>query len=312
MKFSIIVPVYNVQQYLERCIKSLTSQSYYDIEIILVDDGSMDNSASICDSAADKDERIIVIHKKNGGLSDARNEGMRIAQGEYIIFVDSDDYVENNMCESFLEYTNCGVEVIIGDAIVEGSNLSLSHIISKKVMSGTEYLLEAYRQDKAPMAAWLNIYNREFLIENNLKFKKGILHEDEEFTPRALLKAQKIVCTNIPFYHYIIRENSITTKKDKRKNARDLYATFCELETIYKQIENIELRKYLLDSLSFKYLSIFQTGKLYQYGKGFIHKDFVVRNAFMPKTRLKAKLYCFSPRLYYMINALAKKIKTVR
>lgn len=308
MKFSIIVPIYNVEEYLDRCVKSLVEQTYNDIEIILVDDDSPDSCPQICDMYEHMDSRIHVVHKENGGLSDARNAGLKIARGEYIIFVDADDYIDVDTCERLVRYTEEGIDIIIADAVVEGGKVDLNHIEEKEILNGKQYLLNAYKANKAPMAAWLNIYKRLFLIENNIYFKKGILHEDEEFTPRAFLGANKVIVTGQSFYHYIIRENSITTQKDKRKNADDLYSTCIELLEIYQHIENQELREYLVDSLVAKYLSLFQAGKIIRYGKKYLHKEFIKKNATLSRTKRKAKLYCLSPRLYYEINYILKKI----
>ncbi len=309
MKFSIIVPIYKTEQYLRKCVDTLIKQTYKDIEIILVDDESPDAASQMCDEYAHFDTRIKVIHKKNSGLSDARNAGLAIATGDYVIFVDSDDYVEYDMCAKMLTYTAQEPDIIIGDAIVEGGKSHLSHIENvSDLFTGEEYLKKAYAAGKAPMAAWLNIYKRDFLSNNNLQFKYGILHEDEEFTPRAFLAAQSVVCTGVLFYHYIIREGSITTKKDKRKNATDLYNTCTELEKVYLKLADIELRKYLLNSLADKFLGMFQVAKLFQYGDEYIKKEFVVRNAKLSRTRKKAKLYALSPRLYYYTNKIAKLI----
>ena len=219
MRFSIIVPIYKVEKYIQKCISTLIGQTYPDIEIILVDDGSPDRCPQICDEYAKLDNRIIVIHKQNGGLSDARNAGLEIASGDYVIFVDSDDYINSDTCERLLKYAETNCDILIGDAIVEGASIEMSHIQpTMKIYSGIEYLNEAFHADKAPMAAWLNIYKRNFLVENGLRFKCGILHEDEQFTPRALFLATSVIVTGVNFYHYFIRENSITTKKDKRKN----------------------------------------------------------------------------------------------
>ena len=307
MRFSVIVPIYNVEQYLHKCVDSLINQTLSDIEIILVDDGSPDNSPAICDEYALKDSRIKVIHKVNGGLSDARNKGILAAEGDYLIFVDADDYIELDTCERLLPYADRGVDIIIADAIVEGGECNFSHIDASDEMTGEEYLLRAFRARRAPMAAVLNICRRQFLIDNDLLFKYGILHEDEQFTPRAFLKAKSVICTGERFYHYIIRENSIMTKKDQRKNATDLYGTCCELEKIYLEIENTELRNYLLNSLANRTLSVFQKGRLYQYGKEYIYKDLVKRTARIGKTRYKAALYRLSPRIYYLVNRVFKK-----
>lgn len=306
LKVSVIVPVYKVEPYLDRCVESLISQTYENIEIILVDDGSPDNSGKMCDAWSTRDKRITVLHKENGGLSDARNCGMAHANGEYILFVDSDDYISCDACEKLCEYAVNGYDIIIGDAQVEGGRAFLNHIECDKVMSGEEYLLAAYKQGKAPMAVWLNMYKREFLVSNGLTFKKGILHEDEEFTPRVLLLSKSVIVTDICFYHYILRDNSITTKKDKRKNASDLYCTCLELEKLYLSLDNDELKKYLLNSLSDKYLNMFMVGKLYRYGKEYLKKDLIGRCAMLPRTKRKAMLYRFSARLYYLVNKLAK------
>ena len=308
MKYSIIVPIYNVEQYLNKCVDSLRNQSCSDIEIILVDDESPDKSPEICDRYAKNDPRIKVIHKKNGGVSDARNAGLKLATGDYVMFVDPDDYIDTDTCEKLLPYTENDCQIIIGEATVEGGTASLDHIDDKTVMSGEEYLIKAYREDKAPMAVWLNVYNREFLKNNALEFKCGILHEDEEFMPRAFLCADSVVCTGVSFYHYILHENSITTQKDKRRNAKDLYGTLCALEQIYLELDNAELKEHLLNSLSDKYLSLFQTGRLYKYGSEYLHKDFVKRNAKKSRTKKKATLYCFSPRLYYAVNGGLKRL----
>lgn len=302
IKYSVIIPIYKVEKYLEKCVESVRNQTYKNIEIILVDDESPDNCPAMCDEYIEKDTRIKVIHKKNGGLSDARNVGMDLATGDYIIFLDSDDYIEKTSCEMFLKYAENDYDIIIGEAIVEGGRCNSQHISNSNIMNGKQYLLEAYREGKAPMAACFNVYKREFLLKNNLCFKKGILHEDEEFTPRCFLLAESVVCTNVSFYHYIIRNDSITTKKDKRKNAIDFYNTCLALKEIYVKLEDQELKDYLIDSLSSKYLTVFQSGKLYIYGKDYLHRRFVLKNAKQLRTRIKAFLYFVSPRCYYYIN----------
>lgn len=308
MLFSIIVPVYRVEPWLDKCVAHLREQSFRDIEIILVDDESPDRCPEICDAYSRLDSRIQVIHKKNGGLSDARNAGLKAAAGEYVMFVDSDDYISTDACSRFLPFAEAGTDVLVGDAVVEGGRIDMSHIPADGLIrTGEEYLKTALSEKKQPMAAWLNVYRRQFLLDNDLWFKFGILHEDEQFTPRALLSASTVAVTGISFYHYVLRDNSITTKPDKRKNARDLYATCCELEQIYRSVNDHALRALLLDTLSEKYLSLFQAGQLYRYGKEYIHADLVRRNATTRYTKAKSLLYSLSPRLYYHINALIKR-----
>ena len=298
MVFSVIIPVYHVEKYLQRCVESTINQTYKDIEIILVDDGGDDKCPEMCDQYAKADKRIKVIHKTNGGLSDARNAGLDIAKGDYVIFVDSDDYIELDTCQNLLSFTTKNPDIIIGDAIVEGGVNRLNHIKESSIINGETYLLKAIEAGHAPMAAWLNIYKRSFLIENGLKFKYGILHEDEEFTPRAILNAKRIAISGIKFYHYIIREDSITTKKNKKKNLVDFYTTCKELSHLYVKLKDKKLRDGLLNSLASKYLTLYVTANGYEYGKEFYHKSFVFNNSKLFKTRIQSLIYCISPRLY--------------
>ena len=304
--FSIIVPVYKVEQYLERCVVSLINQTEKNIEIMLVDDGSPDNCPCLCDIYAEKDIRIQVIHKTNGGLSDARNAGIEKATGEYIMFVDSDDYIELDACEKLVPYVENKSDIIAMDGIAEGGTVNLEHtgIENGRLYNGQEFLKSSVLYGRIPMAAWLYVYRRDFLNEHKLRFKKGILHEDEEFTPRAILKADNIINTGIVNYHYIVRENSIMTQKDKRKNADDLFDTCQSLCLLYDELEDIELKLHLKDLLVSKYLSLFQEGQLYKYGSNYLHKDFVNENAYKKRTRKKAFLYTVSPILYWHLNRI--------
>ena len=311
MLFSLIVPVYKVEKYLDRCVRSMISQTYSDIEIILVDDGSPDGCPAMCDAYARSDARINVIHKENGGLSDARNAGIDAARGQYVIFVDSDDYIGADTCERLLPFALKDVDVIVGDGVTEGGGNRLTHHVNQpeRIFTGPEYLKEAYRTGAMPMAAWLYVYKREFLNENSLRFKVGIVHEDDQFTPRAFLAAGKVADSGVCFYHYVIRPDSITTRKDLRKNGADLYATCVEHLEIYQTLDDPELKKMLKDALAVKYLSLSQQGKLYQYGKEYVHRSLVWKCAQFPKTKAKALLYCASPALYWQINNGTKRAR---
>lgn len=306
VKFSIIVPVYKVEKYLDRCVQSLLNQTYGNIEIILVDDGSPDSCPAMCDRYREQDSRVKAVHKENGGLSDARNKGMECADGDYILFVDSDDYIELDTCQRLAGFAEHGYDILVGNAQMEGRPGNLHHMDCHEILTGTAYLKQAAMAHKDHAAACLNIYRREFLLENQLRFKVGILHEDVEFTPRVFLNAQSVCCTFVTFYHYIVRDDSITTQKDQRKNVRDLYATCCELENLYRQLSDTEMQKILLDGLVASYLSSFYGAKAFQYGKAYIHRRFCIRNAYLKKTKLKSWLFFVSPRLYWYINAHSK------
>ena len=306
--YSFVVPVYKVADYLDKCVRSLMGQSCRDIEIILVDDGSPDCCPQMCDAYAVQDERIVVVHQKNSGLSAARNQGISVAQGEYILFLDADDYISLDTCEKLLPYLQKNCDIVIGDGTAEGAVKRLSHgsFPIGQVVTGKEYLKAACSRGVMPMVAWLYAYKRSFILGNNLFFKEGILHEDEQFTPRAFMMAQCVVESGVNFYHYVMRDGSITTKKDFRKNAEDFYDTCMELGGIYEKLEDAALKHIMQDSLVVKYLSLFQQGKLYQYGKNYVHKHFVWRNARCMKTKSKAMLFCIAPRLYWHINHISK------
>lgn len=304
MKISIVVPVYKVEGCLERCVNSLTGQTYRDIEIILVDDGSPDTCPEMCDRFAEGDSRIRVIHKENGGLSDARNAGILVAEGEYIMFVDSDDYIELDACEKFLPFLDTGVDIAMGDCEVTKPGYAHRHYEGLKThepLSGMEYMKRALEKRSMPVMVWLNLYRREFLISNNLFFKKGILHEDTEFTPRANLLARSVVYTGVLFYHYIINDSSITSRKDKRKNCADIYSTCLSINELVKGLSDKKLRRLIENSLVSSYFSIYRAGHMYQYGKEYTHKKYVLKYSHSLKNKLKALLFIISPRLFCKI-----------
>lgn len=311
---SIIVPVYNVEKYLERCVKSIINQTYSNIEIILVDDGSTDHSSKMCDDFKKDDNRIKVIHKENGGLSDARNCGLNYANGDYILYVDSDDYIDTDTCSRFAKAIEKidNVDIITGNAILiengKMSPMNHSNYANDNIVSSVDYLKNELKNHTMYMAAWLNLYKRDFLIKNNLYFKKGILHEDEELIPQVFLKANKISHIDFPFYFYEIREGSITQKKDLSKNANDLFESLNSLEKKYNSIEDKELRVLLKDSLAEKYLNMFQISKKNTKNKIVYDKDFVKRNAYTRKNKIKSSIFFINKNLYYYLNILQKNI----
>ena len=309
MKYSFIVPVYNVENYIDRCLNSILSQSFNDYELLLINDGSTDNSFEICMKYAKQDKRIKLFDKPNGGLSDARNFGLDRAKGEYVIFVDSDDYIEKNTCITFYDLTLDNIDIIRGNAFVitkDDRSIMRNNTFVSCVCSGQNYLKHSLALGEMSMAVWLNIYRRDFLNKNDLRFKVGVLHEDEEFSPRAFLAAKSVVDTGIPFYNYVIRSNSITTKKDKRQNAKDLLSFGFELESIYKNISDRQLKRLLRDTLVSRYLSVYQDGNLRKHGNEFLPRLYLLRNAKTPNTIIKAILVCISPGLYSVIHNFIK------
>lgn len=314
---SIIVPIYKVEKYLGRCIESLINQTYRNIEIILVDDGSPDNCPLICDNYAKQDKRITVIHKENGGLSDARNCGLRLAKGEYVLFVDSDDYIKLDSCDRFAETVkSMSVDIAVADADrIEGDRIfpmTQKNIKTDFIYTGKEFLKLQIRNDCYYVAVWTNLYRRRFLIENSLFFKPGILYEDEQWTPRVFLKAQSVIYLDYVFYYYEIRPSSITSNTSREHNiriARDMIGICYELFDIYDKLDDYVLKRYLKDTLCYKYLDIFQVANLKRKGqRELIIKGFVFKTPYFLKTRLKAYLFCINTRVYYYTNKIYKII----
>ena len=225
MKFSIIVPVYNVEKYLEECVNSLLNQNHKDYEIILVDDGALDNSPSICDNYAQNYNNIKVIHKENGGLSDARNVGINNADGEYLIFIDSDDYICD---ENFLKDVSRIVNEENSDLIIYGNKKifednSVIEKIHYKAYENDEVINSLISQNYLKACAWDKIVKKEMIIENKLYFPVGRYSEDIEWCARLLniIDFEKINILNKNVYMYRQRKNSIT-KTIKEKNIKDM------------------------------------------------------------------------------------------
>lgn len=315
IKFSIIVPIYNVQNYLKHCVESIIMQSFGNIEIILVNDGSPDKCPLICEEYAKKDSRIQVIHKINGGLSDARNSGLEIAKGEYIIFVDSDDYIESDACEIFKDLidSNDDIDIIAANIRTKYKSKIVMEMYADNQMdilsNGSDFLKFQLKNHKMYMSSCRNIYKRKFLINNQLYFKVGILHEDEQWTPRVFLLAKTVIRTKYAHYNRVLSENSITRQKNKTKNALDLISTCNELKIIYEGIRDEELKNLLIDYLVMLYLNAFYSGKLIgkNYNK-FSDKNFLKGMAKTKKNIYKVRLFCFNKYLYYYVNLISKRI----
>jgi glycosyltransferase involved in cell wall biosynthesis len=214
--FSIIVPIYKVEKYLDECVQSVLSQSFGDYECVLVDDGSPDNCPAMCDEYAKKHEKIRVIHKENGGLSDARNAGILQASGEYIVFLDSDDkFADDNALQNLFDViqkykTDVVVNVNFLTFTDEGEKEFLNRYDKDIAIASPNCIADGFNNARMYMAGWLYVLNREHLIKNNLFFKKGLLHEDEHWWPRVLFTTQQISVNHSPFYAYrIMRKGSI-------------------------------------------------------------------------------------------------------
>lgn len=236
-KISVIVPVYNVEQYLERCVDSIINQTYTNLEIILVNDGSTDNSGKLCDELAKKDERIRVIHKENGGLSDARNRGIEEAESDLVGFIDSDDYIDSDMYEVLLKNLNDTDANLSMCALYDVyNNTPEAQVTNKETWKlSSEQAIKMVMEAKILSVTAVNKLYRKSLF-TDLKFEVGKIAEDAFIMIKLLDKCEKIVATNEKKYYYVHRENSITTQKFSTK--------FLNVIEAYEQNSNIILEKY--------------------------------------------------------------------
>ena len=254
---SIIVPVYKVEKYLEKCVKSILKQTYTNLEVILVDDGSPDICGQLCDELAKTDDRIKVFHKENGGLSDARNYGVERANGEYIGFVDSDDYIHECMYEELYKaikksgtsIVECGVTRVYKNTLrshYEGEDYFL-------VLDREGYLKEYLENKRLYGSAWCKLIHKD--LAKKIKFPTGKIYEDAFYTLELLKTVDKYTLISGNYYYYYIRENSITTRPFSSKDM--------DYIEIMNQIEDYTLSNFpifkeqLLVRLVFAYISIF-------------------------------------------------------
>ncbi len=214
-RISIIVPVYNVEAYLRKCVDSILCQTLGDIEILLIDDGSTDSCGGICDEYANQDDRIHVIHKANGGLSDARNAGIDVARGKFIGFVDGDDYVEPEMFESL--YRACiedGTRIAACDYLSEltGSGKAISHSTGQhQIMTSEDFFKEVLQYGSAVgMGVWDKLFEKSLFEQT--RFQVGKLHEDTDILYRLAFQVNEISYLSIPYYIHCLRTGSITDR----------------------------------------------------------------------------------------------------
>lgn len=247
-KVSVIVPVYNVEKYLNKCLDSIINQTYKNIEIILVDDGSTDNSGIICDKYSQTDNRIKVIHKKNGGLSDARNTGIKNATGKILSFIDSDDYIEKNMIENLAkELISYDCDIVFSNKIFEldnGKKVYKEYINNSGVVDSATAMKLLLKSDPAVCD---KLFKKELF--NDIKFPINKLYEDILVTPYIIEKCNRIYLDKNFYYHYIQHDNSIvhkkftTNKMDYVYNAKKVYSMIINR---YKSLEEEAIAYYIL------------------------------------------------------------------
>lgn len=309
VQISIIVPIYKVEKYLVRCVESLMAQDFSSLEIILVEDGSPDRCGEICDNYAKKDTRITAYHKPNGGLSDARNYGLERAHGEYVLFVDSDDYLEPGACASLWKEARAGfADIIFSKMALEKPSVGMARFEKvaedrfqyHRIYSGPAYLMGCLEGGALRVEVIRAMFRRDFLVRNDLYFEYGILHEDEEFTPRALLKAERVVLTDCVYYHYDnSRGDSIMNSTAlNEKKITDRVKIYDALRKLYKTVKPRKLRRLLEDDLSWKYIDCYCASEPKSRKKLGVKRTVVLKCAYKARRRAKALAFALAPNRY--------------
>lgn len=318
---SVIVPVYKVEQYLEKCVNSIIAQTYSNLEIILVDDGSPDKCGYICDSFLKKDSRIKVIHKSNGGLSSARNAGIDIASGEYIGFVDSDDYIEPFMYEKLLDLIKhdksklavCSVNYVYEDGKKINKTCSKKNIL----FNFHNAIIEMNIHRLFDMGAWSKLYHKSLF--DNLRFPVGKLSEDFYIMFKLFDRAQSISYLAIPCYNYLQRSNSIT--RSTKINHDHEYAA--EEQMLYLDKKYPDLKIVSHTSYASAALTVYDSyikncvacskKQLYHF-RNIIRQNFcyIKQANYLPKSKkIQFTLFILSPYIYKNVFKIYRKIKRI-
>lgn len=314
---TIVIPVYNTEKYLSACMESVVSQLDDSVEVILVNDGSTDSSGKICDFYADSFDNVFVIHKENGGLSDARNVGLEKAQGNYVMFLDSDDLIASNAINTIKFIAKDNPDIIKMSAkeffsenelLGVESNLSNNRVYS----TGKEALISLISENRMQMCVPFSVYKTQ-LAKRAPKFMSGLLHEDELWTPQVFLFSGGVIVCDFIFYFYRKGHTSITNSIDKTRGSDDLITVCNALDTVYREIAETKARHTLFNYLCTLYLSAFVdwvlSGKKKMKNK--FSRCFPLRHAYKWKNIIKSLIYFASPYLYCIIHRM-KGEKRVR
>lgn len=258
-KISVIVPIYNGEKFLKRCVDSIINQTYSDLEIVLVDDGSTDSSGQICDEYAQLDSRIIVIHKENGGLSDARNKALDIISGEYVAFVDCDDYIAFDMyekmfkrlCKDKSDMVFCNYYRLDEKDVSDCESYRLTPFInvSDQVLTRDEAFDFYIEHGGDYVAAWNKLYKRD--IFEQLRYP-DLTYEDAAVIQEVLNKCRKISHVSEPLYYYVMHYSSILHRKFGVQNL-DFGEVLIRQYYFSKEIENLKFRKFCCSRLSYRF-----------------------------------------------------------
>lgn len=314
---SIVVPVYKVEKYLDKCVQSILAQTYKNFELILVDDGSPDNCPQMCDEYAEKDTRIRVIHKENGGLSDARNSGTSIANGEWVTYIDSDDYVADDYLEvlvTLIEKYNAEIAVVGIDVFYEGETPKTQKKIEEYLYTSDEALEKMLYQDTLDTSACAILLPIDIAKKN--PFPYGKYHEDEFVTYKYYTSVNKVAVTTKKLYFYLQRKGSIMHVFGQASldelDAADNLVDFCKVNypNIIKAAESKKFSDYCQVYLSISNRSLVDD-KIY-----FRITDYILKTRYRiltdamarKKNRIAAALLLLGIRALNIANSVFRRI----
>ncbi|MGV3073737.1 glycosyltransferase [Clostridium baratii] len=316
MKLSIIVPVFNVEKYIKKCIESLIKINREDMEILIIDDGSTDNSIEKISNINDK--RIKIIKQENRGLSGARNTGLKNSVGKYILFVDSDDYISDNDCinKMIIKAEENKSDIIIANGLCFDENLRFEPIykkddlIKKEYINGKDFLKDALKNKFYKDMVWLNLYRRDLIIENNIYFLDKVYHEDFEWMIRIFEKAGKINFINQNFYMYRVSRNGSITNKKNIKNFLDLMKISEKLYYYFKNLDDKDLKELIDERLLDIFYMAAMSGK--DYDTNFfcnVNKKFFKNRSRNIKINIKYKIAQINLNAAYKITVFRRRLK---
>lgn len=307
IKISVVVPVYNTAKYLKKCLSSIVEQTFKDIEIIIINDKSTDNSLEIIKKYLLIDKRIILIDKKrNEGLSAARNSGIKIARGEYIIHVDGDDWIEFDYLESMYKYAKRNkADIVISDYYKDYNNNNILYVTEKTGISKEEILKNIFICKCNP-CVWNKLIKMELYKKNKIYHPVGIsIGEDLAVIPKLLFYSKNIVKLNKAYYHYIQNDSSLTRKTEKNnKKLYDIYEVVKLLENFFRG------EKYYIEEMKINYLSgwiLYGSNNIYEEKYKKIIKEYTTlfKNANLKNlSSLKIKCLYFYINIFKNINLL--------
>lgn len=334
MKISVIVPIYNTEKYLHKCIDSILNQTFKDLEVILVDDGSTDSSGAICDEYSKKDNRVVVVHKPNGGLSDARNAGIDVAKGEYISFIDSDDFITQTMMETMYELAQkMGAEISITGRInrFEFNNREIVDfkLDEEKIYSKEEAVQQILIRNEIDVSVCDKLFKKTLF--DHIRFPVGETNEDCAIIFRVILNARTLAHTSTADYYYCHRNNSISSSlnikkmlfllKNAEQNRQLIQTELPQLTTeaiLYQVFANQIVYHNIAKSKTFFHKKISKDEKiLMKKTRCFIRSNYRIIKKFgkygktekMQLMLIKNNFYCLALKFYYLVVKKKKESK---